>query len=457
MLNRLHRTLSFNAFSAFMAALRARPTVLFMSAALLIPNAVFLAAIIVGIGTPQRFVAIVAYLVVALLARHLSPLGIVVSYLVVLTYDLASTVALLFGLSFLEMVSVLQFAYEVKVFSSLMYAVIALGIGLSTTVALALLIRERVAVQKAGLAVPLVATFALAGLDVSINSMAHYHFGSAFAAGQPFASALRSSGFEAKLHQGGGPPTVLVVMVEGLGVFEDQAHQSVIDAPFARPEILARYDITRGQTTYFGSTTAAEMRELCATRNPYQTAMKSPQPGCLPAIMAAQGYSTLAVHGFSEGMFERADWYPNIGFGQSLFARDFTAEGLAQCGAVFTGACDTAIVDRLAAIIEQAEYPLFLYWLTLNTHIPIVPGEHSGQVECQDGGVFDDGEVCDMAGMWFDIFDGVAQLAVGGAKPAMDILIVGDHAPPLWSRKQRTLFKPGKVPWILLSSKVRQP
>jgi len=453
MKNRFIRTLTSWSPSALMAALRAHPTVLFVTAAVLIPNAVFLVAIAAGIGTPQRFGAIVAYLVVALLARHVPSVVVGVLYAAVLVYDLASTIALLFGLSFLEMFSVLQFAFEVKLFASLFYAVIALGIGVSAAAALALLIRERESVRRARLAAPVLAMFAMLALDVSVNSMPHYHFGAAFAAGQPFSSALKASGFEAKLIQGQAQRTVMVVMVEGLGVFENPALQSVIDSPFTQPEMMARYDVSRGEIAYFGSTTAAEMRELCATRSPYQTVMEGPQPACLPSIMAAQGYRTLSVHGFTAGMFDRSHWYPNIGFQQSLFARDFDQLGLAQCGAVFTGACDTAIADQLAAIIQKSQDPLFLYWLTLNTHIPITPGEHSGRVPCPNGGVFGDAEVCDMAGMWFDVFDAVARLATVDAKPAIDILIVGDHAPPLWSRKQRALFKPGLVPWVLLTAK----
>jgi len=453
MQNHVSRALSRNPFSAILAALRRHPTVLFMTAALAIPNAVFLLAIAAGIGTPQRFAAIVAYLVVALLARHVPPAAVVFSYLAVLIYDLTSTVALLFGLSFLEMFSVLRFAFEVKLFASPLYVAIGLGIGVSTVVALTLLIRERVYVRQARLVPPLLAVLALIVLDVTVNSLPHYHFGSAFAAGQPFASALRASGLEEKLNQGHGQRTVLVVVVEGLGVFRDPAHRDVIDGPFARPKLKNRYDVSRGQIAYFGSTTAAEMRELCATRSPYQSVMGGAQSACLPAKMAGRGYRTLSIHGFSQRMFEREDWYPSIGFQRSLFARDFAALGLAQCGAVFKGVCDTAIAERLGTIIERSQDPLFLYWLTLNTHIPVAPGQHSDRVNCQNGGAFADGEVCDMVGMWVDLFEAIERLAMTASKPAMDVLIVGDHAPPMWSRKQRALFKPGVVPWVLLTPK----
>jgi len=417
---------------------------------LLVPNAVFLVAIALGIGTPQRFAAIVAYLVVALLARHLSWGWIVAAYLVVLIYDLVSTVSLLFGLSFLEMFHVIQFAAELQLFASAMYAAIAVGLGGSTVVALWILVHEQQELRQARLAPPLFTVVGLIALDIYINSMPHYHFGTAFAAGNPFASAMQSSGLAKRLdaHE---QKDILVVMVEGLGVFSDSKHQAVLDASFDTPELNARYRVERGRTAYYGSTTAAEMRELCATRTSYTSVIEGDKIDCIPLSLSAQGYQTLAVHGFSKNMFQRNIWYPRIGFQNALFDRDFEGQGLPMCGAVFRGVCDTAIAARLGQYFDDAKRPLFLYWLTLNTHIPIAPGEHSGKLDCRAGGAFEDGEVCDMAGMWVDLFDRISDLAL--ARTDLDILIVGDHAPPMWSRRQRTLFEPGAVPWVRISAK----
>jgi hypothetical protein len=35
----------------------------------------------------------------------------------------------------------------------------------------------------------------------------------------------------------------------------------------------------------------------------------------------------------------------------------------------------------------------------------------------------------------------------------IDVLIVGDHAPPFWTREGKSFFVRGKVPWILLQSR----
>jgi hypothetical protein len=57
-------------------------------------------------------------------------------------------------------------------------------------------------------------------------------------------------------------------------------------------------------------------------------------------------------------------------------------------------------------------------------------------------------KVCNMTEMWMDVLEGIGRLAAD--LPGTEILIVGDHAPPLWSRAGRALFRPGRVPWFHL-------
>jgi hypothetical protein len=58
-------------------------------------------------------------------------------------------------------------------------------------------------------------------------------------------------------------------------------------------------------------------------------------------------------------------------------------------------------------------------------------------------------EVCYMTEMWLDVFQGIA--AMTADIPPTEILIVGDHAPPLWSKAGRQLFTPGQVTWVRLT------
>ncbi len=52
--------------------------------------------------------------------------------------------------------------------------------------------------------------------------------------------------------------------------------------------------------------------------------------------------------------------------------------------------------------------------------------------------------------MFLDIIERVTKLATDESMPKMDILIMGDHAPPYWKRSRRANFVTGEVTWISL-------
>jgi phosphoglycerol transferase MdoB-like AlkP superfamily enzyme len=206
--------------------------------------------------------------------------------------------------------------------------------------------------------------------------------------------------------------------------------------------------VTTGSTTYYGSTTSAEMRELCNTREPYQEILDGKDFDCLPERMAARGYQTSAFHGFSAGFFDRYAWYPSVGFEKRTFGEDLAGTLQRRCGTTFMGMCDVDIIPLIGRQLREAAKPTFAYWLTLNTHVPIRPQEGTPRLGCEKGGVIGQVEVCYMTEIWLDVLRGLVNLTAD--IPPTEILIVGDHAPPLWSKAGRNLFTPGKVPWIRL-------
>jgi hypothetical protein len=56
-----------------------------------------------------------------------------------------------------------------------------------------------------------------------------------------------------------------------------------------------------------------------------------------------------------------------------------------------------------------------------------------------------------MAELWHDFFNAVSKLALDPSIAPAEILIVGDHAPPLWSKLGRAEFAAGKVAWYRLT------
>lgn len=242
----------------------------------------------------------------------------------------------------------------------------------------------------------------------------------------------------------------MVVMVEALGAPNDQAAAEALFAPLLSPEIHRRYEVRRGTVPFFGSTTAAEMRELCGRTDSYLRVLGGELADlqCLPERLTGLGYDTVSFHGFSKTMFDRQSWYPTIGIRESLFREDLPP-GFPICEGVWTGACDQALADLVQDRLVSATRPTMAYWLTLNTHVPIPPERRGDGRPCAAG--LDDEQGCGLLAIWRELFGRVATLALAPAMPPTAILVVGDHAPPLFSRQGRAFFASDRVPWIVLT------
>ena len=246
---------------------------------------------------------------------------------------------------------------------------------------------------------------------------------------------------------------LLIVMVENLGALVDPAHSAPLFERLRSDEIMARYRVRAGLSPHVGATTGATSRELCGRWGIWRDYIAGSDVDCLPARLAARGYETHAVHAYTGRMFDRFDWYPKIGFEHLLFGeqmRDRGAEGV--CGTVFRSACDRAAADMVRELlIAPGGLPRFVYWLTVDSHMPIEPADGSPRWDCRAGGPFGDETICLVAQIWADVFDATARIATDPELPARtSVLVVGDHAPGFASRTVQRQFVPGVVPWIAL-------
>jgi len=255
-----------------------------------------------------------------------------------------------------------------------------------------------------------------------------------------------------------GDRNVLIVMVEGLGAFADPALRDTVWQPLLEADVTSQYDVSAGSTIYFGSTTSGEVRELCHLKGDYRDFRERDSGDCLPARAVEAGYRTAAFHAFSGTFFERFDWYPKIGFQELNFLENKV--GLAQdrdwpqCGIAFRGYCDTDVAGAVKDYLIDGEgNRKFAYWLTLNSHKPVQPGEVPARLGCEDGGVFKDVELCRMAEQWLHVSHLVKDIALDPDLAETDIILVGDHHPPLFTRRARKLFEKGKVAWLHLRPK----
>jgi hypothetical protein len=431
------------------------PTLFLCIAGVVLPNALSLGALLAGIGTPPRPAAILGYATVALIARLAPPPVTIILYLTTAAYDSISTLALLFNLAPSEIGLALHLSAEMKLFASPLYAALIIALAVLIGANIAVLTLKRELLRRGNPVLMMGIALAFAAVDFAANTSAHYHFGTLYSAGKPMESAAEASGFRAAALSG-NRRHVLLVMVEALGHFADPANQALLLQPFRDRRLLERYSVTTGSATYYGSTTAAEMRELCNTREPYQALLDGKELSCLPEQMAALGYRTTSLHNFTSAFFGRDQWYPKLGFERRLFASDLTETVHRLCGGPFRGPCDVDVVPFIARQLREADKPTLFYWMTLSTHVPIAPGEGTPRLGCErGGGRIGHVEVCHMTEMWIDLWESIARLTA--EIPDSEILLVGDHAPPLWSKAARALFTPGQVTWVRLTPRGRIP
>jgi hypothetical protein len=431
---------------------RLGPTTALLLAGLVLPNALSFATLfhLIDIGLPPRTYAILLYVILAVSSRRIPFAVTAALFVLVLIEDLVSTVSLMFRLAPLDLLAALRFAARVHVFESPLYVLLC-GLLLANSAAVLWLVRDRARLLKGNLAVLVGAAAIFAGADYISNVSPYYTFGTLLGHDEPVVTAGEASGFNAVAGKNGR--SVIYVIVESMGYLNDAKTRDLIAAPLKDAAIAQRYDVTSGHSGYYGSTTNGEMRELCDTRTSYEKLTKELAGQCLPAQLHRRGYETLAFHAFSGEMFDRTDWYPVLGFDRMTFSEDILPKFDRKCGSAFPGACDTDVARVIEAEAAKTTKPKFIYWLTLNTHVPVAPGYAETNFNCgsSDRVAFQRADVCRMGELWHDLFGAIAKLALDPALAPAEIMVVGDHAPPLWSRAGREMFMPGQVAWYRLT------
>lgn len=424
--------------------------------AVLLPNALaWIAAI--WIATTPRIAAIALYALVAILCSRMPPVVTALAFVAVTAIDILLMVAPLFFFEIDDVGLLIGHVGKIDLLASPQYSAMLLALLIFLVANVAFLTRSGAALA-AGSRPVLGAVIVLVMLvDVATIDNPNSDFGPVAGAGQPFESAVARSGFD-EVPATSVRPDVLMIVVESLGVLSDSSHRQILFSAFEEPEIRRLFAVRYGTSTFFGHTPEGELRELCGSRADFRTIIAGPVPHCLPERFAVQGYSTLSVHGFTSGFFDRASWYPRIGFERSLFPETFPQVYPRMCGSTFAGPCDVdlarTIEARLATRSAGRTRPDFIYWLTLNSHVPVRPNQATPRHACETGGPFGDPEVCAVAEIWEDLFEAVAGIA--RAHPRTEILLVGDHAPPFLRRSARRFFEPDRVQWVRLTPKPDQ-
>ena len=246
------------------------------------------------------------------------------------------------------------------------------------------------------------------------------------------------------------PKKILFILNESWGTFvpEHGAINSSVKAPLLNlPNVQL---IAQGENPALHSTIMGELRELCdlkAKSSNFKLGPFDKFKNCIPVRLQKQGYDVQAFHGSYAKMYDRKDWYPHMGLQNARFFPQFS--NIKQCHS-FPGACDYNIVHDVSRANKSLPNKSFIYWLTLNTHHPYSELDmlSANNYDCQQP-LFDGRqEACRNLNLQHQFFQILAnEIKAGGFKDT-DIVIVGDHSPPIILDRYKDSFKPDSVPFI---------
>ncbi len=371
----------------------------------------------------------------------------------IFAYILASYITKSFNIGLENVLRLSQYVGEIKLADSPEYLVAAVVLTASFGAAVYYGSRTPAFTSRDQLVMALAGVALLANIDTVATAGTRGSYKAEAPADTPIDSAIIQTGV--------GPQSLksrnlLIVMVESWGVPTDP-HDKRINAEVWRPERWgAKYQVTSGTSLYFGSTTNAEVRELCGAWADHMT-YDFADSQCLPEKFREAGFGTYAFHSFNGEFFDRVSWYPMIGFDQIVFDQTLIARGAGFCDAVFAGACDHDVPRQISKLLRESPHERNLvYWLTVNSHLPLDANPALGTDTCLLGTAEWRGDfpmLCRSYQVQQLTSDALTKEIMSADFPESDILIVGDHMPPFFQRGIRSRFDSARVPYFYLRNK----
>lgn len=226
---------------------------------------------------------------------------------------------------------------------------------------------------------------------------------------------------------------ILLIIVESWGVMKDERIQAALLEPLLAKRVYFDW-IKAEPVSGDDATVAAELSKLCGLKTRYLNleAVTEGFEACLPWRLKQMGYKTTAIHGAEGAMYGRTHWYPRTGFDEIHFKE--TDSWKTHCYS-FPGVCDSEIMEKYISRAFLEDEKRFVYWLTLNTHTLYDRRDIQQDVfNCQDFQLEEAGEVCRMNKLHAQFFHQLAEVLTHPAMSGVEVLLVGDHAPPILDR-----------------------
>ena len=218
---------------------------------------------------------------------------------------------------------------------------------------------------------------------------------------------------------------IILIVVESLGALSLDPKSN-----FGYRELTSDYRsfslIRRGLIPFHGSTTWAGIRERYGREGTYPLSENQLTNSFINEFKH-QGFYTIGIHSYRGSMFERSYWWPREGFQETVFMENRINQYPLDYG-VLIALNDEAMLE---GEIQRAtsKSPYFMYYLTSNTHFPT----------SEDPKKF-------LEGALFRLLSKIDLLVKDGMLTNTDLIIVGDHAPPISLGRFNNTYVPY---WIL--------
>lgn len=418
----------------------------------LLPNLAIVAMWPVGgpsMAAPMFFCGLMAIVASQRSSAILRVLAMLSIFLILLAFY--ATKSFNVGLGNIAMVD--QYLVELRPAQSPEYLVA----GVVLAIAMGLALRFGTRTRKFGSTSQFVMAIAAVALLVNADTYATAETRGSYKAKAPAGTPIDSAILQNHI----GPSTVeadnlIVIIVESWGVPANDFDRAIDHQVWDTTALEGRYEVSRGISEYYGSTTNAEVREWCAVWADHMS-FDFDNSVCLPEAFRRKGFATKAFHSFNDQFFRRGEWYPKLGFEEDYFDRELTKEGARFCDGVFPGVCDTDVPKIMAKHLKESKSERnLLYWLTLNAHLPVGSEHKLGSDDCKLGNAQwreDFPMLCRSYAVHQAVAKSIFEEINAEDFPEADILIVGDHMPPFFPRNIRTRFDSAHVPWLYLKNR----
>ena len=224
---------------------------------IILANAAF--SLMYFIGSPPRMSEIISFAAVGLIVRRQRYPIQVIAFILTTIYSVLSFIAGLFNLAIGSIFYSVGFLVELDFAQSTEYLVGSAVVIVLVCISCALLRRPTDFRDLRMTLLAVLATVLMVLVDLYFGQGMRGHYNRVATADTPFSSAIEQSG--AMPVSGLLERNLVVVMVESLGVpVDNEEMRNLLFARYLAGGVRGRFEVSRGSSTYYSSTTSGEIR-----------------------------------------------------------------------------------------------------------------------------------------------------------------------------------------------------